>query len=225
MSRDPGETALVLSGGGAYGAFSVGVVKALLAGRSPSTDYQPLEPTILTGTSVGSFNAALLVGYQGPNLDAAQNLENIWTEKVSSAPGRCGNGIYRIRGDVKDYTAFDCIRDPATAWSRFTHDSLSIGQYFAGRTANFFASSASIDNRAADFVNIENFVDVSPLHSLLREVLDPANVQRSPKRLKIVATNWFTGGAYEFTNADFVGDRGFLRNHGFHRRPRHIPSG
>jgi NTE family protein len=55
MSRDAGETALVLSGGGAYGAFSVGVIKALFAGRSPSTGYQPLQPGIFTGTSVGAF--------------------------------------------------------------------------------------------------------------------------------------------------------------------------
>jgi len=38
----PDQTALVLSGGGAYGAFSVGVMKVLFAGRSPANSYQPL---------------------------------------------------------------------------------------------------------------------------------------------------------------------------------------
>ena len=53
--------AVILSGGGANGAYEVGVLKALLTGQSPATDFQPLDPDIFTGTSVGAFNAALLV--------------------------------------------------------------------------------------------------------------------------------------------------------------------
>jgi NTE family protein len=209
VSQKPDETALVLSGGGAQGAFSVGVVKALIAGRSPSTRYRPLEVSILTGTSVGAVNASLLAG-QGATLDAAVNLESVWTEKVASAPGRCGNGIFRIRGDLQDYSDINCLRSPATALSRFARDSLSIGQFFVDRTANLLASSGSIESRAVDFVNIDDFIDSGPLHDLLREVLDPAAVVGSRQRLKIVATNWVTGSPLEFTNADFASERGFL---------------
>ncbi len=59
---NPVETALVLSGGGAYGAFAIGIMKALYAGASPATNYQPLKADIFTGTSVGAFNAAVMVG-------------------------------------------------------------------------------------------------------------------------------------------------------------------
>jgi len=56
------KSALVLSGGGAYGAFAVGIMKVLFAGRSPATEYQPLDANIFAGTSVGAFNAAVMVG-------------------------------------------------------------------------------------------------------------------------------------------------------------------
>ena len=62
MSREQRKkTALVLSGGGATGAYEVGVIKALVAGRSPSTGFQPLEPDAFLGNSIGCFNATMLV--------------------------------------------------------------------------------------------------------------------------------------------------------------------
>ena len=63
------ETALVQSGGGASGAYAVGVMKALFNGESPSTKNKEagpeaaperLNPDIFTGTSVGSFNATYM---------------------------------------------------------------------------------------------------------------------------------------------------------------------
>ena len=40
--------AITLSGGGAYGAFEVGVLKALMGGHAPVTDGEPLDPQIYT---------------------------------------------------------------------------------------------------------------------------------------------------------------------------------
>jgi predicted acylesterase/phospholipase RssA len=42
--------AVVLSGGGAHGAYEVGVLKALMSGASWTTDNVPLDPNIITGT-------------------------------------------------------------------------------------------------------------------------------------------------------------------------------
>src|SRR5262249_25102831 len=50
MSVPASKTAVVLSGGGAYGAFAVGVMKVLFAGRSPATRYQVCDADIFTGT-------------------------------------------------------------------------------------------------------------------------------------------------------------------------------
>lgn len=60
------KTALVLGGGGARGAFEVGVWKAL-----DELDY---KPDIITGTSVGALNGALML--QGNVLDA----EKMWLD-------------------------------------------------------------------------------------------------------------------------------------------------
>jgi predicted acylesterase/phospholipase RssA len=207
MTRRPDEIAVVLSGGGAYGAFGIGVLKALFAGRSPATGYRPLEPGIFSGTSVGSFNAAVLVSHQGSTLDASLHLERIWTERVSSLPGERGNGIFRVRGDVSDYPDFS---SPTAVLNRFASDSLSIGRYVLGRTANFLASSRPLENRAIALVNIEDFIDPSPLHDLLHDTINPKDIRNSPKRLRIVATNWLTGEVKLFDNTDFEGDRGFL---------------
>jgi len=52
----PGKIAVVLSGGGATGAYEVGVLKALYGGKSRVTQFKPLDPDIFSGTSIGSFN-------------------------------------------------------------------------------------------------------------------------------------------------------------------------
>jgi len=41
--------AVILSGGGASGAYEVGVLKGLFAGDSPATNYTPLMPDIFYG--------------------------------------------------------------------------------------------------------------------------------------------------------------------------------
>lgn len=91
---------------------------------------------------------------------------------------------------------------------RFAEDSLSIGQYFLSRSANFLASIVPLESRALDLVNIADFIDMSPFQGLLEEVLDAPAVVSARQRLKIIATDWITGAPLEFTNADFAGQRG-----------------
>src|SRR6266513_2628255 len=99
MNRQPNETALVLSGGGAYGAFAIGVMKVLYAGASPATGYQPFNASIFSGTSVGAFNAVVMVDqpHEG-GLNLVLGLERVWLDLVAARPGKCGNGIFRLRG-------------------------------------------------------------------------------------------------------------------------------
>jgi predicted acylesterase/phospholipase RssA len=209
MSRAAGKTAVVLSGGGAYGAFAVGVLKVLFAGRSPATEYEPLDASIFSGTSVGSVNAAAMVGHRGSGLDAVLHLEGIWTNELSNRPDRCGNGAYRIRGDFTDYLDPACLRSPGNVLARLAGDGLTIGSYLFSRTANFLASSSPLEDRAIGLLNADSFVDVSPLLDLLRNTIDAGEILRSSKRLSITATDWVTGKAAHFDNNDFVGDRGF----------------
>ena len=53
--------AITLSGGGAYGAYEVGVLKALMGGHASVTGGEPLDPRIFTGTSAGAYLAAVLL--------------------------------------------------------------------------------------------------------------------------------------------------------------------
>jgi predicted acylesterase/phospholipase RssA len=64
--RDSGrKVGVVLSGGGAKGAFEVGVLKAL--------ESRGIRPDVYCGTSVGSFNAAMAAGGKTP-----AQIEAVW---------------------------------------------------------------------------------------------------------------------------------------------------
>lgn len=70
------QTALVLQGGGALGAYELGVLR-----RLASEPWFP--PDVVTGVSVGAINAALLVGGRGNGLEA---LEATWRRLAMDLP-------------------------------------------------------------------------------------------------------------------------------------------
>ncbi len=71
------QTGLVLSGGGAKGAYQVGVLKALLELDVPIHQ--------IAGASIGALNGAVLAG--APSLEeGTQRLENLWLTLAESSP-------------------------------------------------------------------------------------------------------------------------------------------
>ena len=73
-----GGAGLVLSGGGAKGAYQVGVVKCLAK--------HGVRLSAIAGTSVGALNGAVIAA--APDLDsAADRLEEIWRKRLSTIPG------------------------------------------------------------------------------------------------------------------------------------------
>ncbi len=73
--RFPG-VALVLQGGGARAAYQAGVLKAL----SEILDHPTENPfPIITGTSAGAINAAVLASYAGNFAESVKRLEEIWS--------------------------------------------------------------------------------------------------------------------------------------------------
>ncbi len=204
MTHQRHETALVLSGGGAYGAFAVGVMKVLFAGRGPSTNYEPLVANIFTGTSVGAFNAAMIVGSQGGSLlENAMYLESVWLDRIAEQEGQCGNGIFRFVGDPLDYFDPACFRSPSWAVNNFLTDGYTVANYIAGRTANFLASRLPVRERFLGLFDIGSFVDSRPFQDLLASLINEHEILVSPQRLNIVATNWISGAAVHFCNTDF----------------------
>lgn len=95
---------VVLSGGGGYGAFGVGVMKALCNGACAATNYQPLDADIFTGTSVRSVNAAFMVSQPGrTSAETVLDLEDFWLNKAADNPRQYGNGVFRFHADLLDF--------------------------------------------------------------------------------------------------------------------------
>jgi NTE family protein len=204
MTQAPDRTALVLSGGGAFGAFAVGVMKVLFAGRSPATGYQPLEAGILTGTSVGAFNAALLASTSQPNtLDAALRLEQIWLDRIADDGDDRNNAVFRVTGDVDDYLDPSALCSPVATAANIANDGFILGRYFISRTANFLVSRNSVRERIIGLFNLGSFIDSGPYNQLLHDVIHEENIRQSTKKLRIIATDWITGTAVRFRNSDF----------------------
>ena len=71
------KTGLVLSGGGAKGAYHVGVVKAL-------AEYR-IEVDIISGASIGALNGALLATSSSMQ-EGYERLNEIWQSLIQQSP-------------------------------------------------------------------------------------------------------------------------------------------
>ncbi len=80
-------TALILPGGGARGAYQVGVLKAI--GEMTAKDVNPFP--VICGTSAGAINAAVLASHAHEFNTALQRLERFWSSM------QCGR-VYRTDG-------------------------------------------------------------------------------------------------------------------------------
>lgn len=211
MTANTLQSALVLSGGGAYGAFEVGVMKVLFAGRSPANNYAPLMANILSGSSGGAFNAAVITGMsQTSELDAALHLEDIWLHHIADRSLGNGNGVFRLVGDFTDYLNGALSSGLNGRLTTIARDGLSIGTYLLGRASDFAASRLSLSERLISLINLASFVDVSPFRNLLNDVVIERDIHDSSYRLTIVTSNWLTGREIQFTNGDFKNGRGIL---------------
>ncbi len=68
LSQIPNQTIFILQGGGAFGAFEYGAVKAL--------DESGIRPDIVAGISIGAFNSAIIAGNPDRPIAALQDFWN-----------------------------------------------------------------------------------------------------------------------------------------------------
>ena len=200
--------AVILSGGGANGAYEVGVLKALLMGQSPATAHAPLEPDIFIGTSVGSFNAAFLVSYWKTYGQAViANLENIWLGRLSRESRTRTHNSYRFLGNPFDFlNPQQFVSDPAGTVSRAVSDGFHLFWDFMDRL-RYVINPQEDEPLAARFLHtlaIDNLISREPFDQLIREVIDFESIRSSPKLLSVATTNWETGEVVQFTNYDFT---------------------
>lgn len=88
MSSQKPTTALVLSGGGARGAYQAGVMMGLRQLGVVGEQKQPFD--ILVGTSAGSLNCTLLAAYAHRPLQGLAEMEYVWSTLRASQVFRTG---------------------------------------------------------------------------------------------------------------------------------------
>jgi NTE family protein len=165
----PHKNALVLSGGGARGAYQVGVLKALAECVPPGTN--PFR--VVTGLSVGAINAAALAEGADDFPKACRRLEAVWRSLDSSKiyETTWGTLAQRTSGFVGAFalgwagkTAPRSLLDPSPLARMVTEhlnfdrvdrmiredklDALAItaSSYRTGKAVTFFAGSVPTDN-------------------------------------------------------------------------------
>jgi len=207
-------TGVVLSGGGAFGAYEVGVLKALLNGDSPATDYRPIDPGIYTGTSVGSYNAAIMCSRPGrPATDVIAELEELWLGRIANTLGSCGNGVYRLRGAPFQFFDPGCLAQPVRSLAKLGEDAAVLATAGLVKGAQFVTSDAPLKSRLLSLADLSVFISESPFKRLLTDTVDLDGLRRSDKRLVVAASNWQRGIVQLYRNreiADVVGTDAIL---------------
>jgi len=200
-------SALVLSGGGANGAYEVGVLKALFGGKSPTTGGSPLHATSIAATSIGTFNTAVLLSsYHRRRWDeAVAGLESVWIDRIA-APGRLSpNGVYRYRPNFLEWIDVAQFRfSPVQSARAFAGDANYIARDWASRMSGFVSGSGGLAERMAELVDISTFITPEPSEQLVQAAVTPQRIREAPVRVSVTATNWAKGTLKVFTNQDFT---------------------
>jgi NTE family protein len=200
--------AVVLSGGGANGAYEVGVLRALFEGRSPATGGEPLTAQVFTGSSVGAYNAAFMAQSEGTGRDASRRLEDVWRQRIASTLATCGNGVYRLRANPLRWADPGCLRNPVSLLLESAGDAAFWARYGLERGAFALTSEEPLRLKTLQLFDFSALISESPLDELIRETVDPALLATSSKELIVTATDWENGIARFFSKADITGPYG-----------------
>ena len=197
---------IVLSGGGANGAYEIGVLKALFRGESPVNGQQPLEPGVIAATSIGAFNSAVLLSNHTDSWSRAIDaLEKVWLEQVSLSGTASRNGVFRVRGNPLTWLDMGVLRnDPLKPARDLADDAVFLAKDWSARAREFTTSTGSLERRAAELFDISTFVTPAPSEALIRATVSLPRVRASSVALKVTATRWSKGTVRLFSNADFT---------------------
>jgi NTE family protein len=205
-SRKPVQ-GVVLSGGGASGAYEVGVLKALL-----TRGDRPLAPEVFTGTSIGSFNASFMVSqWDTFGRAAITNLEQVWRERLANRAGGLGaNGLYRVRASPLDFLdPASYLPNPLRPFLRLAGDGFYFFFEALSRISTLPLGEGDLLGRAANLIDVSAALATEPWQETIG-TLDFAAIRNSSRRLRIAATNFESGKLREFENRDMTDEMGPL---------------
>lgn len=195
-------TALVLSGGGASGAYEVGVMRALFSGQCPSTGFRRLDPGIFTGTSVGAVNAAFILSSPAADLElAVRNLQYIYLKAIAASASGESEGVLRVRANPLR------LIHPAE-WPRFAGDLARLSEDLALKAWRTVVTEQPTEERIVNLFDLTLLVSTSALARLVARFLNPARIAACGRVLRIVATNWKDGTMKVFTGEDLATGNG-----------------
>jgi NTE family protein len=174
------QRALVLSGGGALGAYEIGVLKALCKkleeenknGNGGEKEDRPLFD-IVAGTSIGAMNASILVSNVVKRnktwSQAVLELEDFWTnEKKTGKEGLASTPDYG-----KWWWHDEKIEKPASASSEAARRYYSVKEYLKHGTPNVcIHPSAEVDSKFADSDNLWLVYNIQPLQNSIERFAD-----------------------------------------------------
>jgi NTE family protein len=201
-------SALVLSGGGANGAYEIGVMKALVAGRSPATGRTPLEPAALACTSIGTFNGAVMLSnYDGSWPKAVDALERVWIDRIGAPSNLVRNGVLRYRLNPMDWFA-QMRLDPLAPARDLAGDAMFLARDWSTRLYGFLGGSGSLAGRLAELVDASTFLTAEPSASLVQDEVVPARIRAAAVHFRVTATEWRTGTLRVFENEHFTDEHG-----------------
>lgn len=199
--------AIVFSGGASYGAYEVGVMKALARGCSGASSYLPLDPAVLAGTSAGAYNAACLTGNSASGMPVAVAiLEKIWLDEISSRPG-CGNGVIRYRVNPFELSESGCENDPHPL-GRLFRDVFGLAEDSVRRSVDFLRSNVSLGQRAINSVDLGILFSDHPFLMLTQRTVPLQGIRAARIVLRISATNWLNGEVAVFSNRHMTDGQG-----------------
>lgn len=205
--------AIVLSGSGSSStdAFEVGAMQALLAEGAAHLGGRPIDPAIYSGSGFGALNAAVMASQIGGDTPATlRYLEGVWLDDLSSTPGGCGNGVYRLRGNPLTFLNPRCyLPQPWQPFVQAFADGAFLTTNLIERFRVFLAGPGSLSERLLHIPDLTVFFDMAPLQSTLRRRVDLGRLRRSDKELVVVASDWTQGGARAFLKPEMTDETGY----------------
>jgi NTE family protein len=168
--------ALVLQGGGALGAYQAGVYQRLLEAE--------VDPTWVSGISIGAINSAIIAG--NARQDRVARLREFWELVSTASDGMVGD----------QWTTIPLI-DPLRVWL----NQLAAGRVLMSGVPGFFEPRLPPPYFSLNGSGATSYYDTAPLRATLERLVDFDRINARETRLSIGAVNVRTGNFAYFDNA------------------------
>ncbi|MFN8545291.1 MAG: patatin-like phospholipase family protein [Candidatus Binatia bacterium] len=198
--RSQATLGLVLSGGGARGAFQVGVYERLL--RDPRFAS---GAAVLSGTSAGAINAALIAAGRSP-----VEMMEFWNAIADDPPVRASAAFFRdamstlLRLVAEEALHWIARREPMRVfWQRARrHLPPQRGSLLAACAEYVLTARFDLVSRLLEGIREPFVADTAPLRSMLIDAIGGERVSNEGPRLAVNTVDAHTGRVVRFVTAD-----------------------